>query len=78
MSRVWTVGDPEPDDHPNVVAGADAHLPGPFRYRWEPPCEDNSWTGGWWCEDGNCDLVDWEKVLDEEGVVTEDMSGGAA
>jgi hypothetical protein len=78
--RVWTIGDPEPEDHPDVVAGDDRYgfLFGPYHYRWEAPEWDPEWSewigGGWWCVEGNCSLVDWEDVLKEEGVVTEDLS----
>lgn len=75
MARVWTVGDPEPEDHPDVVAGDDkyGHMLGPYHYHWEAPHEENGWRGGWWCCEFAGDLWDWEDVLAEEGVVTEDL-----
>jgi hypothetical protein len=75
IARVWTWGDPEPDDHPNVVAGdCGNYLPGPAHYRWEPPCEDNGFTGGWWCVEAASDLWDWDTILAEETILTEELS----
>jgi hypothetical protein len=78
--RVWTIGDPEPEDHPHIVAGdagdypaSESAMQGPFHYRWEDPCEDNGWCGGWWCVEYAGDLYDWDQVLKEEGILTEEL-----
>lgn len=72
--RVWTVGDPEPPDHPDVVAGDDGeHLPGPWHYRWEAPHEDNGFRGGWWSVEFAGDLWSWQSILEENGVLTEEL-----
>jgi hypothetical protein len=83
MVRIWTIGDPEPEDHPNVVAGndpgtgdldEDEYVPGPWHYRWEPPNEDNGWYGGWWSVENAGDLWEWEDILRENHILTEDLT----
>lgn len=76
--RIWTIGDPEPEDHPEVVAGDDGeHMPGPWHYRWEPPAEHNGWHGGWWSVEFAGDLWSWEDLLVENGTLTERLDEGA-
>lgn len=74
MSRTWKTGDPEPDDHPQVV-GEDKY-DGTCHYKWEEAEWDpafGDWFGsGWWCLEGSGDLYDWSEILRQcDGLLTE-------
>lgn len=67
MVRIWNVGDPEPEDYPDLI-DVDGS-----RWMWceydedflaDYPPEPGEPGGNWWCEDGDSDLWDWAKVLE--------------
>lgn len=70
--RSWKLGDPEPEDHPDLVATDDYDED--WHYRWESPNQTNGQYGGWWCWEFPGDLYDWSQITEENSVLTEDMT----